>query len=111
MIENSLGQLDLLRTLNSTDFLIIAVALLSGWLLAAIVRWVLRWISEKLPSKMRLPTLRIIPLLRLAIFVTAASFIVPIVVGPSLQNIVALLASVSLVIAFALKDYVSSLAW
>lgn len=109
MIENNLGQLDLLRTLNSTDFLIIAVALLSGWLLAAIVRWVLRWISEKLPSKMRLPTLRIIPLLRLAIFVTAASFIVPIVVEPSLQNIVALLASVSLVIAFALKDYVSSL--
>ena len=49
MIENSLGQLDLLRTLNSTDFLIIAVALLSGWLFAAIVRWVLRWISEKLP--------------------------------------------------------------
>jgi len=58
---------------------------------------------------MRLPTLRIIPLARLANFVTAASFIVPNVVEPSLQNIVALPASDSLVSAFVLKNYASSL--
>jgi small-conductance mechanosensitive channel len=109
MTANSLDQLELLRRLNSSDFLSIAVALVLGWLFAALVRRVLRWVSETLPSQMRLPTLRIIPLARLAIFVTAASFIVPIVVEPSLQNIVALLASISLVIAFVLKDYASSL--
>ena len=61
MTANSLDQLELLRRLNSSDFLSIAVALVLGWLFAALVRRVLRWVSETLPSQMRLPTLRIIP--------------------------------------------------
>lgn len=108
-MNNSIDHLELLRTLNSSDFLRIGATLISAWLLATAVRWVMRRVAEAVPSNLRLPTLRVIPLARLAIFASAAIMVVPIVVEPSLQNVVALLASVSLVIAFVLKDYASSL--
>lgn len=60
--------------------------------------------------RLRLPILRVVPIARLIVGVGAAVVVVPIVVEPSFQNVVALVASVSLAVAFVLKDYASSLA-
>lgn len=98
-----------LRGLESSDVVLVLAMLVLAWLLAAIVRWVLRQAAEKAPVRLRLPILRVVPIARLAIGVGALVLIVPILIEPSFQNIVALLASVSLALAFVLKDYASSL--
>ena len=78
-------------------------------MLAAAVRWVLHNAAEKSPPRLRLSILRVIPVARLFIGVGALVVIVPVLVEPSFQNVVALLASAGLALAFALKDYASSL--
>lgn len=106
---DSLNHLELLRKLNTSDLLYITGIVMVAWLLATSVRWLMRLLAESLPPKFRLPTLRVIPLARLTIFMTALVMVVPIVIEPSLNNVIAMLAGVSFVIAFVLKDYASSL--
>ena len=103
------GNLKILRSLDPSDFALVAGALILAWMSASAVRWVLRRSAEGAPARLRLPILRLIPILRLCIGIAALVIIVPILVEPSLQNIVAIVASVSLALAFVLKDYVSSL--
>ncbi|MGH2359109.1 MAG: mechanosensitive ion channel family protein [bacterium] len=103
------GTLGFLRKLDSSDVLLVVAMVLLAWLLAAAVRWALRHAAERVWPRLRLPILRVVPLARLVIGIGALIVIVPIVVEPSFQNVVALLASVGLALAFALKDYASSL--
>jgi small conductance mechanosensitive channel len=103
------SSLAILRNLESTDIVLVASALALAWLLARAVRWALRSVAEAAPMRMRLPILRVIPLLRLGVAIGALVVIVPILVEPSLQNVVAIVASVSLTFAFVLKDYASNL--
>ena len=103
------GKLEILRNLESIDIVHVASVLVIAWLLASVVRWVLRRLAEAAPVRLRLPILRLIPLLRLCIGIGALAVIVPIIVEPSFQNMVAIVASVSLALAFVLKDYASSL--
>lgn len=103
------GNLNILRDLESTHLVLVSSVLVAAWLLASAVRWVLRPVAEAAPTRLRLRVLRLIPLLRLCIGVGALAVIVPILVEPSLQNMVAVVASVSLALAFVLKDYASSL--
>ena len=79
------------------------------WLLALFVRWALRRLAEAAPTRLRLPILRLIPLLRLCIGIGGLVAIVPILVEPNFQNMLAIVASLSLALAFVLKDYASSL--
>ena len=53
--------------------------------------------------------LRVTPITRILIGIGALFVIVPILVEPTFQNVVALVASIGLAFAFALKDYGSSL--
>ena len=103
------GNLKILRNLGADDFALVAGVLILSWLLASGVRWVLRHFAERASARLRLPILRVIPILRLCIAIGALVIVVPILVEPSLQNVVAIVASVSLAIAFVLKDYASSL--
>lgn len=104
-----IDRLDLLRKLDLPELLHIGAILTAAWLLASSVRWLIRGMAESFPPQFRLPTLRVIPLARLAIFVTALVLVVPILIEPSLRNVLAMVAAVGLVIAFVLKDYASSL--
>jgi len=103
------GSLGILRNLESNDLVLVAGAVALAWLLASALRWVLRHAAESAPLRLRLPILRLIPLLRLAIGIAALAVIVPILVEPTFQNVVAIVASVGLALAFVLKDYASSL--
>ncbi len=51
--------------------------------------------------------MRIAPIARLLIWITGIAIIVPLLVEPTFENVVALVATFSLAIAFAIKDYVS----
>src|SRR5713226_1917963 len=106
-MNESAGNLGILRNLDSYDVGLVVSVLVLAWLLASVVRWVLRKAAESAPVRLRLPILRVIPILRLCISIGALAAIVPILVEPSFQNIVAIVASVSLALAFVLKDYAS----
>ena len=103
------GDLKILRNLDSYDVALVAGVLIIGGLLASAVRWVLRGSAERAPARLRLQILRFIPILRLCIGVGAFVIVVPILVEPSLRNVVTIVASVGLALAYVLKDYASSL--
>lgn len=103
------NKLEIFRVLDFNDLVLVASVLVVAWLFASTVRWVLRLAAERAPQRLRLPVLRLIPLLRLTIGITAFVVIVPILVEPTFGNVVAIVASVSLALAFVLKDYASSL--
>ncbi|HEX9390891.1 MAG TPA: mechanosensitive ion channel domain-containing protein [Usitatibacteraceae bacterium] len=109
-MNEGIGNLEILRKLDSSDLLRVVAVLVLAWLVAAVLRWALRSIAEKVTPRLRLPILRVVPVVRLMIGIGAAAVIVSVIVRPSFQNVVALLASVSLAVAFALKDYASALA-
>src|SRR5229473_3970057 len=102
--------LGFLRELTWSDVLLVFVVLVSGQLLVLVVRGIVRRAAESAPSHRRLLILRMAPLARLAIGVAAITIVVPILVEPTFEDVVALVAAVSLALAFALKDYVSCLA-
>ena len=99
----------LLRKLTWEHVLLVLAILLSARLLSFVVRWVLRHIAERASPHLRLSILRAMPITRLLIGVGAVVVAVPILVEPTFRNVVALVASVALALAFALKDYASSL--
>src|SRR5258708_11944435 len=103
------GNLGILRSLGSNEFWLVVGIVVLAWLLASVVRWLLRRLAERAPLRLRLPILRLIPLLRLGVGIAALAVIVPILIEPTFQNVVAIVASVSLALAFVLKDYASSL--
>lgn len=109
-MSESIGHLEILRKLDSSDLSLIVAVLVLAWLLAAAIRWALRHAAENVWSRrLRLPILRVVPIARLMIGVGAVVIVVPIIIEPSFQNVVALVAGMGLTIAFVFKDYASSL--
>ena len=99
----------LLRKLIWQDVLLVLAVIVVARLLSFVVRWLLRHAAEKAPPRLRLPILRAMPIARLVIGVGAVVVVVPMLIEPTFRNVVALVASVALALAFALKDYGSSL--
>jgi small conductance mechanosensitive channel len=108
-MHESFKTLGLMRTLTWPHALLVLAVLVLARLLVLLVRWAVHRAAERLPPRHRLTVLRAAPLARLLIDVGAVAAVVTILVEPTFQNIVALLAGVGLVLAFALKDYGSSL--
>jgi small-conductance mechanosensitive channel len=88
-------------------FILVAILLLTRLLVLAMQRQ-LRHAAEKARPHRRLTILRIVPIARLLIRAAAILIIVPLLVEPTLRNILALSAGLGLVLAYTLKDYGSS---
>ncbi len=101
--------LGFLRELTWSHILIILAVLVGGRLLVLLTRWIVRRAAESAPSHLRLVILRTTPIVRLLIGLIGIAIIVPILVEPTFEDIFALVATVALALAFALKDYVSCL--
>ena len=89
--------------------LFVAGALICAWLIAFVVHWAIRSVAEKSTPRLRLFILRFLPLSRLLISIIALVVIVPVFIEPKFKNIIVLIASGSLAMAFAFKDYGSCL--
>lgn len=96
-----------LRDLTWNQVILIVAVLVSCWLLILLVRRMLRYAAESAPPHRRLVIWRLAPIARLLIWIAGIAMIVPLLVAPTIEEVVALAATVSLVLAFALKDYVS----
>jgi small conductance mechanosensitive channel len=102
-------QLVFLRELTWSHALLVVVILAGCRALALAVGRIVRRAAESAPSHRRLLILRTAPLARLLIWIAAIVLIVPVLVEPTFEDVVALVATVGLALAFALKDYVSCL--
>ncbi len=96
-----------LRELTWSHVLVVVIVLIGCGLLVLVVRRIVRRTAESAPSHRRLLILRMAPLLRLLIWITGIVVVVPLVVEPTFKDIVALVATLGLALAFALKDYAS----
>ncbi len=103
------AQLGFLRPLTWSHLLLIGAVIVGCGLLILLVRALVHGAAERAPSHQRLLILRAAPLARLIIAVAGLAIIVPILVEPTFEDVVALLATVGLALAFALKDYISCL--
>jgi len=99
----------LLNDLNAGVLLDLALILAVAAGMILIVQKSLPWLANRVRGRRRHWLLTMVPLLRLVVIVGAFLWIVPIVIEPSLQNMVAVLGSLGLALGFALKDYASSL--
>lgn len=101
--------LSFLRELVWQDLALILLIIVCARILILALRWTIRQVAECAPSRMRLWILALSPKARLAIDVLTILTVLPILVEPTFHNTVALIASVGIALAFAFKDYGSSL--
>ena len=96
--------LGILRELTWSHVLVLAV-LIGCRLLVAIVRWPVRRAAESAPSHRRLLILRTAPIARLLIGIAGIAIIIPILIEPTFEDIIALLATVALALALATQNH------
>jgi len=108
-MSDDLNAWGFLRRLTWQHVLLVLAVLLLARLLSVLVRWVVLHAATKAPPRLRLSILRAMPIAHLLIGAGAVATSVPILVEPTLRNVVALAAAIGLGVAFALKDYGSSL--
>jgi small conductance mechanosensitive channel len=99
----------ILENLDQINFALIVLIAAGAWLAILVTQRFLPWIAERLPGRSRTYILPLIPALRLLILGTAIGQIIPLIITPSPQNLLAILGAAGLAIGFAFKDYVSSL--
>jgi small conductance mechanosensitive channel len=97
------------RPIDSTTLLELFVILAVASLLIIGLQKALPWVANRLHGKHRLYLLAVVPLLRFLVLLAAFGLSVPLLIEPSVQNMVALLGTLGLALGFALKDYASSL--
>jgi len=108
-VSDDIAPTQIFREIDLVILLEIAAILIAAVVLIVFMQRALAWLGSRLYGQRRLTLLSIVPLLRLLIGLTAFVLIVPLVIEPSLQNMVALLGTVGIALGFALKDYASSL--
>ena len=108
-MNQTINAWSVLRKLFWQDALLILCVFILARVTAFIIQRLILRLAEKIPPRFRLSALRTLPVTRLLIGIGAVTVIVPILVEPTFRNIVTLVASVGLALAFALKDYGSSL--
>jgi small conductance mechanosensitive channel len=98
-----------LRETAEIPFVRIVVILVLAWLLVQAIAWLVPRVAERLPAAVRVRLLPLVPALRLIIGVVAILWIVPLVIAPTPENLIAVLGALGIAIGFAVKDYVVSL--
>ncbi len=108
-MNEAAGDFGFLRELTWHHILSVLIVLVACGVLVLAVRWIVRRAAESAASHRRLLILRVAPVARLVIWIAAVAIIVPLLIEPSFENVVALAATLGLALAFAIKDYVSCL--
>jgi small-conductance mechanosensitive channel len=108
-MQNETDIIRLFKVLDTAALIELGLILVGAAVLIFANQSLIPWIANRLHGRYRLYLLAMVPLMRLIIIIVAFVLIVPLIIEPSLQNMVAVLGTVGLAVGFALKDYVSSL--
>ena len=87
----------------------ILIIIIAAWMAYELIRHLVPRISRLARGQDRFYALPWIPLLRLIILLTALTLIVPVIIEPTRENVLALVGASALAIGFAIKDYISCL--
>ncbi len=101
--------MQVLRDFHQIPFLRILLIAAGAWVLIRLEMTLGKRLAEKLSGRFRLYILPSLPILRLIIVIVAVAWVVPLVIEPTPQNLVALLGATALALGFAIKDYAASL--
>lgn len=107
-MNQSFSDWEHLEKLAWRDLLIIAGVFILARLTILTIKLLLRRAAENAEPHRRLTILRISPILRLLIRAAAVVLVIPILVEPTVPNVLALSAGLGLALAYTLKDYGSS---
>ena len=102
-LKDALGTLSQSSVINALLMLALAIAL------AAAVQFLVPRVAQRFGGRTRLYILASVPLLRLIIIVTTAVLIVPVLIKPTVENMLAVFGALALALGFAFKDYANSL--
>ncbi len=108
-MSNETDVVRIFQDLESIRFLRIGLIVFAAWGLRRSVSWLLPRLADRLPPRFRSYVLPSTAVIRLVILFAAIGMIVPLVIKPTLQNLVAILGAVGLAVGFAFKDYMGSL--
>ena len=100
---------NILNRLEWGHIFLVLLVLISARVVMGMLSWLFPRLAEKVPARWRLTILQFMPIARLLVALAVVVIIIPILIRPTFQNVVALLASAGLAFAFALKDYASSM--
>lgn len=104
-----LGLKDALDAITSGAIVDAAILIAVAWLFILGVQKILPGIASRFSGKPRLYILAAVPLLRLVIILGVIVLIVPILLEPTFENLVAVFGALALALGFAFKDYANSL--
>lgn len=107
-MEEQTTVLQVFRDFHQISYLRVMLIVLGAWLIIRLETRLGEWLSRRLGGKFRMVILPSVPVLRLVILIVALVLIVPLVIEPTRENLVAILGASALGLAFALKDYVGS---
>lgn len=94
--------------LEQIDLISIGIVVFAAWLIVFLGQRVLTWIAEKLSGRLRLYTLSSVSVLRMLVIITSIALLIPRLIEPTFENLIAMMSAAGLALGFALKDYVSS---
>ncbi len=100
---------DMLRRVSGTSVIQVILIIAGAWLLTVLIQRVVPWLADRVAPRSRRSVLVAGPLLRLIIMIVASGLIIPRVIKPTFENLVAVLGVLGLALGFAFKDYASSL--
>ena len=103
------GLKDALSSITSGAVLEAVAVVVAASLLVLAIQKLLPALAGKLSGKVRLYLLASVPLLRLLIIILTIVMVVPILVKPSFENMLAIFGALGLALGFAFKDYANSL--
>jgi small-conductance mechanosensitive channel len=100
---------NIFKNFSDINFIYIVLILIFAWLIIFASQRLFPWIANKFAGRLRLFVLGLVPIVRLVVIIVAFILLVPQIINPSFENLVALLGALGLALGFAFKDYVSSL--
>src|SRR5277367_1512859 len=99
----------MLREWSGYEPVHVLLIIIAAWIASELVRRLVPRITAIFRPHQRFYALPWIPLLRLIIILTAVTLIVPLLIKPTRENVLALLAGTAFAVGFAVKDYISCL--
>lgn len=103
------GVIGIVGDLSEINLVQVTAIVVGAWLLIVISQRVLTRLADAFSGRTRHNTLAAVPVMRLLTLIVAIVLVVPRVLEPTFENLVALLGALGLALGFAFKDYVSSL--
>jgi small-conductance mechanosensitive channel len=97
------------RNLSQATLIQVGMIIAGALLLIMLSQRLLPWVAKRFSGRFRIVLPALVPALRLLIIMAAVVLIIPRLIEPTVENLVALLGALGLALGFAFKDYVSSL--